>query len=247
MIALIIILVILISVLYHFLNGQKSFFTNRGVKFHQATPFLGAMWRQFFRLDDFFDFHKKFQQKYSKESIVGYYEFLQPVFYLQDPELVKQITVKYFPNFMNRRITVSPETDAFASNIMLIAKSEHWRKLRHALSPSFTSNKMKFTFETSEAYMTKLMGFIEEEIKKNNGVFRVNLFDFYRRCTSDIIATTAIGIEPSAFKDENEYFYKLCSKMADLTGWFFFKFITYSLYPGVGKVGHERQKSNTIF
>ena len=58
-----------------------------------------------------------------------------------DPELVKQIMVKEFPNFRNRFQVLQPEK--FFSKIVANARDATWKRIRNTLTPTFSAGKMK--------------------------------------------------------------------------------------------------------
>ena len=65
----------------------------------------------------------------------------RPTLVVADPELVKQIMIKDFPNFRNRFITQKsrPPLDKNVLN----AKNDAWKRIRSTLTPTFSAGKMK--------------------------------------------------------------------------------------------------------
>lgn len=65
-----------------------------------------------------------------------------PSLVVADPELLKQIMVKDFPNFQNRFQFQPPPNKTFAKNVSA-ARDGTWKRIRNTLTPTFTAGKMK--------------------------------------------------------------------------------------------------------
>jgi hypothetical protein len=65
---------------------------------------------------------------------------------IRDLELVKNILVKDFQDFMDRTLSVEERFDPVFSNILAVLKGQLWRHLRTKFTPVFTSHKMKMMF-----------------------------------------------------------------------------------------------------
>lgn len=74
-------------------------------------------------------------------------DFFKPVVIIRDPELIKDIAVKHFENFSDHQSFIDEKIDPIFGKNVLSLKGDRWREMRSTLSPSFTSNKMKFMFE----------------------------------------------------------------------------------------------------
>ena len=58
-----------------------------------------------------------------------------------DPNLIKQIFIKDFDYFTNKRKFNSGSK--YIDNALFLLEGETWRKARHASTPVFTSGKLK--------------------------------------------------------------------------------------------------------
>lgn len=101
---------ILFSMIYHCVIKYWSFFSNRNMKFVRGMPFFGTTYKI---LLGFAAVHDEFERIYSRwgdESVIGIYELGgSPVYMIRDPELIKQIAIKDFDCFINRRFHISTE------------------------------------------------------------------------------------------------------------------------------------------
>jgi cytochrome P450 family 6 len=79
--------------------------------------------------------------------MVGYYTFGTPTLLVNDLDIAKQILIKDFDHFADRRDMTFSESDSstnkYWNNQLLVLEGEKWRKMRSAISPVFTSGKLK--------------------------------------------------------------------------------------------------------
>ena len=82
----------------------------------------------------------------------------KPSLVVADPELLKQIMIKDFPNFRNRYIF---EGSVFGKNV-LNARDETWKRIRNTLTPTFSAGKMKLMVPLIEKSCDTLMHKLEK-------------------------------------------------------------------------------------
>ncbi len=86
--------------------------------------------------------------KYDKmcKHIGNKYLLFRPILVLHDVELIKSVLVKDFDHFTDRR-AFEMDTNSLGtkilSNMMTSLKGEQWKQVRSAMSPAFTSGKLK--------------------------------------------------------------------------------------------------------
>jgi cytochrome P450 len=84
--------------------------------------------------------------EHSDKPYVGIFSFDKPSLLIRDLELVKNILVKDFQNFMDRIFSFEEKVEPIFCNNLLALKGKLWRHLRTKLTPVFTSRKMKMMF-----------------------------------------------------------------------------------------------------
>jgi cytochrome P450 len=92
---------------------------------------------------------KQLQRIYNEHSdkpYVGIFSFDKPNLLLCEPELVKNILVKDFQNFMDRIASFEGTLDPLYGNSLAVLKGQIWRHLRTKLTPVFTLSKTKMMF-----------------------------------------------------------------------------------------------------
>jgi len=90
--------------------------------------------------------------------------------------------------------------------------------MRSALSPTFSSGKLRKMFEQFDISGQKLFKYVEEHFPKSsssssqsNG-YDVNLDEILRRYTVDVIGSVAYGMETNALKEKDSDFLKYATK-----------------------------------
>ena len=83
----------------------------------------------------------------------------KPSLVVADPELLKQIMIKDFPNFRNRYII--QRGGVFDKNV-LNARDETWKRIRNTLTPTFSAGKMKLMVPLIEKSCDTLMDKLEK-------------------------------------------------------------------------------------
>ncbi|XP_054154613.1 cytochrome P450 3A24-like [Oppia nitens] len=87
--------------------------------------------------------HKWEQDLYRRYGkCFGIYELTQPVLYLSDPVLIRDVLVKDFHSFVDRRI-VGTGTDPVLDNMVGNLHGDQWKRVRSLMTPSFSSGKIR--------------------------------------------------------------------------------------------------------
>lgn len=142
------------------------------------------------------------QERYQKFGrFFGIYEGGQPTLVVAEPELVKQILVKDFPVFPNRRLRQFK--DSILSNMMIFAYVDRWRKIRPAASPAFSTGKLK-----------KMNGLIQDCAKVTCEHLKqaaekkadIDIKQFYGHYSLDVIARCAFGTRLDSHTDATNEF-----------------------------------------
>ena len=84
----------------------------------------------------------------------------KPTLVVADPETLKQIMIKDFPNFRNR-FQMQFLGHPFEKNL-LEAKDETWKRIRSTLTPTFSAGKMKLMLPLIEKSCDTLIEKLEK-------------------------------------------------------------------------------------
>uniref|UniRef100_A0A672ITJ3 unspecific monooxygenase n=1 Tax=Salarias fasciatus TaxID=181472 RepID=A0A672ITJ3_SALFA len=160
-------------------------------------------------------------QKYGR--VFGLYEFRKPMLVVTDPDMLKTILVKEcFTYFTNRR---NFYLNGELYDAVNIAEDDQWRRIRHVLSPSFTSGRIKEMFNIMKNYSRKLTESLRSKVHNNEVVTIRDLAGAY---SMDVMASCAFSVDLDTFKNPSSPFITHAGKLDDsqlinlfsASGWF---------------------------
>jgi cytochrome P450 family 6 len=132
--------------LYFYVTRNFNFWHKLGVPYVKPKPFLGSFTKCSLLKITIGEELQRIYNEHSDKPYVGIFSFDKPSLLIRDPELVKDILVKDFKNFMDRMFSSDVRCDPLFANILGILKGQIWRHLRTNLTPVYTSHKMKTMF-----------------------------------------------------------------------------------------------------
>ena len=132
--------------LYLYVTRNFNFWQKLGVPYVKPTPFVGSLKDCVLLKTTIGEQLQRIYNEHSDKPYVGIFSFDKPSLLICDLELVKNILVKDFQNFMDRNVTAEDDFDPLVANSLSVLKGQLWRHLRTNLTPVFTSGKMKKMF-----------------------------------------------------------------------------------------------------
>lgn len=104
------------------------------------------------------------------------------------PEAIKQVTIKHFESFTNRRRPATWKSIRYRALTYL--RDDEWKAIRTTLAPVFTSSKLKKMFDL----MKRCTKNVQDSIEKQNGQ-EIDLKQMFSVFTVDIISTCCFSID----------------------------------------------------
>jgi len=132
--------------LYFYITRNFKFWHKLGVPYVKPTPFFGNLKDCALQKETIGEQLQRIYNEHSDKPYVGIFSFDKPSLLVNDLELVKNILVKDFQNFMDRIFSVEEKFDPLFGNVLTILKGQLWRHLRTSLTPVFNPRKMKMMF-----------------------------------------------------------------------------------------------------
>ncbi|XP_017770134.1 PREDICTED: cytochrome P450 9e2-like [Nicrophorus vespilloides] len=219
---------------YVFLKSQL-YWSDRNVTQGPPIPIIGDNLKTVMRKESFFEMIKRLYIRFPNERYTGIYQMTTPTLMLRDPDLIKQIAVKDFDYFTDRRSFVPDDCDPLWNKNLFVLKGEKWRDMRATLSPAFTSSKMRAMFTLINDCSKKFVDFHLEASK--DGEITVEMKDIFTRYSNDVIATCAFGVTCDSLKEPKNEFYEMGREASDFTSFIKnLKFFLYILMPKISKV-----------
>jgi cytochrome P450 family 9 len=119
------------------------------------------------------------------------FEFLKPLYVIRDVELIRQISIKDFDNFVNHRSVIDESADSLFGKNLFILRDQKWRNMRSTLSPAFTGSKMRHMFNLIASISNDYMNELTKTIKTEK---ELEFKDFMNKYCHDVIAKCAFGV-----------------------------------------------------
>ena len=132
--------------LYFYFTRNFNFWRNLGVPYVKPVPFFGNLKDCVLQRVNIGKLLKKIYDEHNDEPYVGIFSLDNPSLLIRDPELVKNILVKDFQNFMDRAISVDEKTDPLWASTVFVMKGQRWREIRTGFTPLFSTSKTKTMF-----------------------------------------------------------------------------------------------------
>lgn len=148
---------------------------------------------------------RDYQKFKNKGPVFGGYRLLEPVLYITDPTLVKNILIRDFNSFHSRGLYENRRDDPIVSHLFILS-GQRWKRIREKVTPVFTSGKMRGMTPTVLTVANRLVDAISEEIKIDSDV---DIKEWLARFTTDVIGTCAFGLECNSIQDPNAEFRKM--------------------------------------
>lgn len=172
--------------------------------------------------------------------IGGAYIYIRTVAIVTDLDLAKTIMVKDFNIFPNRGSYYNEKDDPLSAHLVNI-EDDAWRQLRHKLTPTFTSGKLKMMFGTIAEVADRLISTLEKETAETG---QLEVKGILSRFTTDVIGSTAFGLECNSLEDKSTKFYQ--TGLQAFAGFNFFKRTFLMMNRDLGRKLHMKSTKKEI-
>ena len=125
-------------------------------------------------------------------KVYGFYQGVNPVLSVADPEILKDILVRDFPAFADRQGAYHK----IQKHSLISSNGKRWKDQRAIISPTFTSGKLKAMHGLIKHCVMNLTDHIEKNMKDNCAVFDNKTL--YGNLTMDVIAKCAFATDTNA-------------------------------------------------
>ncbi|XP_070556745.1 cytochrome P450 3A5-like [Ptychodera flava] len=190
--------IIVLTLLYLFSTWTYSTFKTLGIPGPTPWPIVGntlQLSAGVYKMD------VEWAKKYGK--VIGTYEGRTPVLLLADPEICKQICVKNFTSFYNRRRLAIMNKPLDSGLTMLI--NENWKNKRNTLTPAFSGSKMRLMSPIVNMAADDLVKILRKHSEDGTPIQCKALFGCY---VVDAIASTGFGVEVNSQEQPDHPFIK---------------------------------------
>ncbi|XP_047528088.1 cytochrome P450 6a2-like [Vanessa atalanta] len=204
---IVLLLVIVLAIFHYGTNGRK-YWNVRNVPYREPCPIFGNFGATLTMRRSYTKMLQLFYDQFRDKRYVGIFQARRPALFLIDLDLVKTVLSKEFPNFSDR-ISVATDTrrEPLLRNVANMSGSE-WQKMRHIITPTFSSAKMKAMFPLVADCAKTLKATLAFESFEDIEVPKLMC-----RFTTDVIGSCAFGVDPGSLKDSQSPFLIMSQKM----------------------------------
>lgn len=139
---------------------------------------------------------------FKHQKCTGYFQFFTPSVMITDADLIHRICIKDFSYFVDRNLPTSI-SDLFTESVGSLT-GDKWRTLRHKMTPTFTSGKLKYMFDGIKENCDEVVKYIND---KNGEPIEARDFGF--RYIINVIGKVSFGLKVDALNEaydkENEF------------------------------------------
>ncbi|CAG2105687.1 unnamed protein product [Medioppia subpectinata] len=179
-----------VLLIYRYVCSQCTYWDTQGVK----TVYVGL----FTRVTK--QWHEWQHELYKRNGkIFGIYEIAKPVLYLSDLELIRDVLVKDFHIFNNRR-DFSTGAEPLLDNMVSVVRDEQWKKIRSIMSPTFSTGKLKKMMPLIVECRNSLIDNLDKIAKTDGQTDMKRLLGAY---AMEVVIQVAFGTKVDAMFDEN--------------------------------------------
>ncbi|CAN7937494.1 unnamed protein product [Ixodes hexagonus] len=168
------------------------------------------------------------------------YEGVKPVLFVADPELVKLVLVKDFSFLPNRRRLEF--FDPILDNMLVLLPVEKWRRIRPAISPAFSTGKLRKMSSLIDDCARKTAEHLKETAE-NEG--EVDVKQFYGNYSLDVIARCAFATRLDSHSQETNEF--VTKARQAFSGSVFFDASLSVFFPGIFKLLRMKATTSGVF
>ncbi|XP_011868123.1 PREDICTED: cytochrome P450 6k1-like [Vollenhovia emeryi] len=202
-------LIISLSLLYAYAKYRLSYWSRRGVKSPPTHVLFGNFKDCITLKKSPSDVMREIYNSVDPdEPYVGFYIFHKPMLLMRDRELIKQMMIKDFDVFPNRRFGSGSERDSVGLDSILSMKQPRWRYVRTKLTPVLTGQKLKAMIPLMLECGKFMTDFIEKLPVDETGRSKWEVKDIGGRYSTNVLASLAFGVNINSFDEKETAFWK---------------------------------------
>uniref|UniRef100_T1IH31 Cytochrome P450 n=1 Tax=Strigamia maritima TaxID=126957 RepID=T1IH31_STRMM len=186
-------------IFYIYLTWDFDYWKKQGINYATPLPLVGTfrpLWTQT-QYEQDFELHKKLGR------VFGGFEGSNPILHVADPDIIKQVFVKDFSSFVDRRYVAAIERDPMLKRTPAMLRGEDWKITRAAFTPAFSSGKIKTMIHMIEDILKVFIPSLDKYVESKKPVDIRKVFSAF---TLDVVATCAFGLSTNTIENPNNDF-----------------------------------------
>ncbi|EDW74198.1 uncharacterized protein Dwil_GK21516 [Drosophila willistoni] len=208
MAVLILLLLGVVSLAVWWVHQQFNYWQRRGIP-HDPPKIPAGNMVELMKTRHIADIFQRTYFKYKNKvdgPFVGFYFYFKRVALTVDINFVKTVLMKDFDKFHDRGIFHNERDDPLTCNLVGV-EGQKWKSLRHKLTPTFTSGKMKHMFPTLLKVGDEMVQVFNSKITSDTQPLEIT--NLVARFTADVIGSCAFGLECNSLHNPEAEFVKM--------------------------------------
>ncbi|CAD0196843.1 unnamed protein product [Chrysodeixis includens] len=240
LLVILVLLTLLLAVFHYSSKGRKYWFF-RNVPYREPCPLFGNFGATFTMRKSYTKMLRFFYENYRDKKYVGLFQARRPTLMIIDLDMAKTVYSKEFQCFSDR-VSASTDTqrEPLLRNLANMSGAE-WKAMRHIVTPTFSSAKMKAMFPLiADCAQTLKNTMLKESVDE------VNVPSLMSRFTTDVIGSCAFGVDPGSLKNPESPFLKMSQKMFKIDRSTLLKRYCRTFFPRLFKLLNLRSYSEDV-
>ncbi|KAH3694775.1 hypothetical protein DPMN_082216 [Dreissena polymorpha] len=184
-----ILLIVLVVLFYLYTSKKHRVFDRSGIPAIKPAAFIGGF--KYMTKNGVMQSEYDVTLQYGK--VVGFFLGNLPTVFLTDPDLIREIFVKRYPEFPSRSQGAGI-SKFWERTILLSTNLEYWKFLRTTMSPSFTSGKLRKMEDIITGAVDRAIEQISGQVNDQDDCV-LDMVPVFRNLTLEVICQTALGVE----------------------------------------------------
>ncbi|XP_027214936.2 cytochrome P450 3A13 [Penaeus vannamei] len=200
-----------------------------GVPSPPARPFTGHLHHVFSSTRPVWEWREEAYLRHGGQRVCGLYNFLTPQLLVGDPELLKGVLVRDFDHFVDRRhLDLAGPEDQLWNDMLNNATGDRWKRIRAAVTPAFTSSRLKVMFPLV-AEKAGVLGHVARSLAKQSE--KVELKGLLGRFSMDATASCGFGMQCDSLNHKESEFCRIAAVIFNPTMWRIMKLTSFYIAP----------------
>ncbi|CAH2073768.1 unnamed protein product, partial [Iphiclides podalirius] len=206
--AVVLLLLLVALTIFHYVSKGRKYWLHRKVPYREPCPIFGNFGATLTMRRSYTNMLQYFYDTFRDGKYVGIFQARRPTLLVIDLDIIKNIFIKDFACFSDR-ISVSTDTqrEPLLRNLANMSGAE-WKAMRHIVTPTFSSAKMKAMFPLVLDCASALKIALSHE-----SLDEVDVPKLMSRFTTDVIGSCAFGVDPGSLKNPDSPFLAMSQKM----------------------------------
>nr|XP_018896567.1 PREDICTED: cytochrome P450 6k1-like isoform X1 [Bemisia tabaci] len=190
--------------LYAYSTSTFNYWKHRGVIYARPIPFFG-------NIKPVITFQRTSGQclqsiynQFPDEPFVGMWMIRKPTMLVRSPEMIRDVLVKHFQDFMDRGHPFDESREPITAHLVNLT-GDRWRHLRQKLSPAFTTGKLRLMTDLLVKCGETLSDYVSHLLETEQGS-RLEIRELTAKYSTDVIGSVAFGLEFESFAAEDAPF-----------------------------------------